>query len=99
MGHKEFETAYSVYSNSPAEARHIVDTEMMECLLHFKNQIKRDVRVSFVEGICYVAISIDEDLLEPSILKPGDKKIIKEYFFSILLIFSIINQLRLYKLM
>lgn len=99
MNHAKFEKAYSVYSNSPGEARHIIDAEMMECLLHFKNQIKRDVTVSFVEGICYVAIAIDEDLLEPSILKPGDKKIIREYFFSILLIFSIINQLRLYKLM
>ncbi|MEP7229444.1 MAG: DUF3137 domain-containing protein [Ginsengibacter sp.] len=90
-----FEKYFSMYSTSPSEARIIIDAEMMERIVRFKTQINRDIRLSFVSGICYVAIAIDEDLLEPSVSKPGDKENIKEYFFSILLILSIINQLNL----
>ncbi len=71
----------------------------MERMVHFKTQINRDTRLSFVDGICYVAIAVDEDLLEPSMSEPGNKDDIKDYFFSILLILSIINQLNLSKLM
>ncbi len=95
----DFEKHFIVYSTSPSEAKMIVDEEMTTRMFRFKNQIKRDVRFSFVDGVCYVAISVDEDLLEPSISEPGNKENIKEYFFSILLILSIINQLNLKKLL
>jgi hypothetical protein len=71
---------------------------MMERMIKFKQQIKRDIRLSIVAGICYISISINEELLEPSISNPDNKEKIKEYFFSVLLIFSIINQLNLSRL-
>ncbi len=95
LDHPVFEKYFSVYGTSSSESRTIIDAEMMERLVRFKKQINRDIRLSFVSGICYVAIGMDEDLLEPSVSKPGDKENIKEYFFSILLILSIINQLNL----
>ncbi|MEO6639229.1 MAG: DUF3137 domain-containing protein [Ginsengibacter sp.] len=95
----EFEKHFVVYSTFPSEARQIIDTEMMSRMFRFKNQIKRDTRFSFVDGVCYVAIAVDEDLLEPSVSNPGNKENIKEYFFSILLILSIINQLNLSRLL
>lgn len=96
--HIDFNKNFVAYTTLPAEARQILDSEMMERMVRFKTQIKRDVRFSFVGGICYVAIAIDEDLLEPSVGDPGNKENIKEYFFSVLLILSIINQLNLPKL-
>ncbi len=90
-----FEKHFDIYSSSTSEARTIMNMEMMERMVRFKTQINRDIRFSFVDGVCYVAIGIDEDLLEPSMAKPGDRENIKEYFFSILLILSIINQLNL----
>lgn len=94
-----FNNNFVAYTTSPSEARSILDDEMMERMVRFKTQIKRDVRFSFVNGICYVAIEIDENLLEPSIADPGNKENIKEYFFSVLLILSIINQLNLARLL
>ncbi len=96
--HIAFSKKFVAYTTSPSEARSILDNEMMERMVRFKTQIKRDVRFSFVDGICYVAIAIDEDLLEPSVSDPGNKENIKEYFFSVLLILSIINQLNLSRL-
>ena len=93
-----FENHFCVYSTNPAEAKIIVDQEMMERIIKFKQQIKRNIRFSLVAGICHVAISINEELLEPSLSDPGNKEDIKSHFFSILLIFSIINQLNLGRL-
>ena len=98
MNNSIFENHFCVYSTNPAEAKIIVDQEMMERIIKFKKQIKRDIRFSVVAGICYVAISINEELLEPSISDPDNKEDIKGYFFSVLLIFSIINQLNLRRL-
>lgn len=97
--HSAFNKHFVAYTTLPAEARIILDNEMMERMVRFKTQINRDVRFSFVSGICYVAIAIDEDLLEPSVGDPGNKENIKEYFFSVLLILSIVNQLHLPRLL
>lgn len=95
MNNAEFENYYAVYSSDSLAARTIINVEMMNRMIHFRNQIDRDVRFSFVNGYCFVSIAMKENLFEPSISDPFDKEKIKEYFFSILLILSIINQLDL----
>jgi Protein of unknown function (DUF3137) len=97
MGDDMFDKYFSVYSTNPAEARTILDDAMMANLLQFRKQIQRKVVFSVVMGHCYVAIPIKEDLFEPT--EPvGDKEEVKKYFFTVLLILSIINQLQLHKL-
>jgi len=93
-GRPEFDKQYSVYSTDVSEAAAIVTPTMMELMVNFKKQLQRDVVYSFVGGRCYVAIPITENLLEPG---PDleDREAIKEYFFTILLVLSIINQLHL----
>jgi hypothetical protein len=66
MGNDLFDKYFSVYSTNPAEARTILDDEMMTNLLQFRKQIQRKVVFSVVMGRCYVAIPISEDLLEPT---------------------------------
>jgi hypothetical protein len=97
MGDESFDQYFSVCSTNPAEARTILNTEMMSRLLEFRKQIKRRVVFSVVLGKCYVAIPINEDLLEPGDTV-GDKEEVKKYFFTILLILSIVNQLQLTRL-
>ncbi|MEI9955855.1 MAG: DUF3137 domain-containing protein [Ferruginibacter sp.] len=92
-----FDKYFFVCSTKPDEARKILDADMMRRLLEFRKQIKRKVVFSFVMGRCYVAIPIQEDLLEPTD-SLDDKEEVKKYFFTVLLILSIINQLELNKL-
>ena len=97
MGHELFDSNFFVCSTNPKEAREILDTDMMNRLLEFRKQLKRKVVFSVVMGRCYVGIPINEDLLEPG--DPiGDKEEVKKYFFTILLMLSIINQLELSQL-
>ncbi|NOT92439.1 DUF3137 domain-containing protein [Ferruginibacter sp.] len=90
-----FENVFSVYSTNPSEVGSILTTAMTERLIKFKQQIDREIAVSFVAGRCYVAIAINEELLEPSGFDTDDREEVKQYFFTVLLILSIINQLQL----
>lgn len=97
MQNDQFEKYFTVCSTNPAEARAILNPPMMEHMVKFRTQLGRKITFSFVAGKCYVAIPIKEDLFEPAD-EPDDREEIKNYFFSILLILSIINQLHLNKL-
>jgi len=90
-----FENNFSVYSTNPSAALSFADHDLMQRLIKFKEDIEKDVRLSFVGGVCYVSISINRDLLKPSMLKPDSKETIKEYFVSVQLIFNVIDQLNL----
>lgn len=94
----DFEKHFSVYATNTYEATSIVDAQMMQCIMDFKRQINRELVLSFVAGMCYVAIPIKENLLEPQGADPADKKEIQNYFFTILLMLSIVNKLQLYRL-
>jgi hypothetical protein len=90
-----FDNFFSVYSTDPSEAGRIITTTMSERLVKFRLQVKRDIALSFVAGKCYVAVGFKEDLLEPSGFDTDDREEVKKYFFTILFILSIINQLHL----
>jgi Protein of unknown function (DUF3137) len=96
--HAGFEDHFSVYSTNPSEAGAILTNAMTERMVKFQQQVKHDMAISFVAGRCYVAIAIKEDLLEPSGFDTDDREEVKKYFFTVLLILSIINQLHLNEL-
>lgn len=95
---KSFEQYYSVYSASREEADYLLGGDLMNQLVRYRRQIKKPISVSFVKNKCYVAIPLEKNLFEPNHRDPGDKETVKEYFFSVLLILSIINQLHLSRL-
>lgn len=92
-----FDKIFSLYSTNPNEAKMILNREMTDRMVKFKTQINRDIVFSIIAGKFYAAVPFDEDLLEPSVTNPDDKEQIKQFFFTVLLILSIINQLRLDK--
>ncbi len=94
----EFENYHSVFTTNVKEASTIMSQEMMQRMTGFMSQIRRNVTMSVVAGMCYVAIPFSQDLFEPPGPYESNKEEIKEYFFTVLLILSIINQLKLEKL-
>lgn len=94
----EFEKYYAVYTTDIYEASSLINAPMMQAIVNFKKQINRDISLSFVAGVCYVSIPFTENLFEPDVDEPGNKEEIKKYFFTVLLILGIINQLRLNEL-
>ncbi len=96
--HGPFNKQYSVYSTNAYEAAAIVTTGMMDHMLLLKEKLKREIVFSFVAGRCYVAVPFEEDLLEPSKKGIKNKEEFKNYFFTILLVFNIIQKLELNRL-
>lgn len=93
--HELFNKAYSVYTTNTSEAASILGGRMPEHMLLLKERLKKDIVFSFVAGRCYVAVPFRENLLEPSRKGVHDKEAIKNYFYSILLVFNIIKKLEL----
>jgi hypothetical protein len=97
-GNSLFDSVYSVYTTNSSQAVSILNAELINNLLNFRNQVKRNIVFSVVMGKCYVAIPVQEDLFEvPEDLE--DKEEIKKCFFAVLLVLSIIKQLNLKKLL
>lgn len=98
MNDVTFNQYFSVYGLDASEAAFIIDPPMMQHMLKLRAQLHRKIVFSFVGGRCYVAVPIDQNLLEPNHGDIADKETIKTYFFTILLVFSIINELELNRL-
>ncbi|MGB4846169.1 MAG: DUF3137 domain-containing protein [Ferruginibacter sp.] len=97
-GHEAFSKQYSVYSTNVNEASLILSYHMMDHMLLIKERLQKDIVYSFVAGKCYIAVPFEENLLEPSKKGVRDKEEIRNYFYSILLVFNIIKKLELNRL-
>ncbi len=98
INHGNFNKHYSVYTTNADEASLILSYNMMDHMLVIKKKLEKDIVFSFVAGKCYIAVPFEENLLEPSKKGLRDKAVIKDYFYTVLLIFNIINKLELNRL-
>lgn len=65
----EFEREFAVYSDNQITARYVLSTSLMRRLLNFRQQIKKRVYLSFVNGKLYMGIEIYKDLFEPTVFR------------------------------
>ena len=90
-----FESIFSVYSTYPSDTTSFIDQELKVFLINLKEQTGKEIRFSIMRGICYLTISINKELLEPSLTNTDNVEIIKEYYFRVQLILNVIEQLNL----
>jgi hypothetical protein len=90
-----FQEHFSVYSNYAPEGEHILTPERRENLVKLRQLLNKKIRVSFVQGVCYVAVEFYGDLFEPFSFDIADKKEIEEYVRTVNLIPTIIDYLKL----
>lgn len=93
-----FDKSFAVYTTNPAEAAMILAGNMTGHMLFLKQRLKKDIVFSFVGGRCFVAVPFDENLLEPTNQSVPGKAAVKNYFYTVLLVFNVIRKLELYKL-
>ena len=88
-----FESIFSVYSTYPSDTTSFINQELKVFLINLKEQTGKEIRFSIMRGICYLTISINKELLEPSLTNTYNVEIIKEYYFRVQLILNVIDQL------
>ncbi len=94
----EFRRVFSVYSSHFSLVPYLLTAERQQQMLDLRKKTSHHIVFSFVAGRCYVAIPMDDDLLEPVTGNLANKEAYKKYFFTFLLVFNIIKVLELEKL-
>lgn len=94
----EFRKYFSVFSTHFSQVPYLITAERQAQMLELKRRTSREIVFSFVAGKCYVALPMQEDLLEPVKGNLKNKEVYKKYFFTFLLLFNIIKTLELEKL-
>ncbi len=91
----EFEKSFTVYSTDQIEARYILSHSMMERILKFRSQIKRDLYLSFKDGKIFLAIE-GLDNFEPPLFRSLLKfEVAKEYINSLKFTLGAVEELKL----
>jgi Protein of unknown function (DUF3137) len=92
----EFSKYFTVYSNNQVEARYVLSTSLMERLVRFRKKANRQVYISFVESMIYIAIPYQEDLFEPKLFSTMlNFNPIRDYFENLQLMIGIVEDLNL----
>ena len=92
----EFEKNFAVYGDDQVTARYILSTSLMERMLAYKKETKKNVYFSFVNSSIYVAVSCGKTLFEPKIFGSLlDFAMIKEYYKDLELATGIVEDLNL----
>ena len=92
----EFEKEFAVYGNDQIEARYILTPDLMERILKFKKESKKELYISFLASKMYVAIPYKENLFEPKYFKTIiDKQMIIKYFEILQLVTGIVEEFNL----
>lgn len=94
-----FNKYFSVYTTNADQASLILSYHMMDHMVRIREKLDREIVFSFVAGKCFIAVPFEENLLEPVSGKLCDKEEIRNYFFTILLVFNMIKTLELNRLL
>lgn len=96
LDNPEFEKRFVVYSNDQIEARYILTPTLMEKILHFQEQSRQDIYLSFIQDHIHIAIDYKKDLFEPTIFSSLlNKELFIEYINSLTLAVSVVKELNL----
>ena len=92
----DFEKQFVVYSADQIEARYILSPSLMERILDFKNQTKKDIQMSFVDNKLFVVVPYRKNLFEPKLFgNIVDFNHIQEYYNDLVLILDLVDTLNL----
>ena len=92
----DFEKQFVVYSADQIEARYILSPSLMERILDFKNQTKKNIQMSFVENKLFVVVPYRKNLFEPRLFGDiVDFNHIQEYYNDLVLVLDLVKTLNL----
>ncbi len=90
----EFNSLFTVYSEEQLQVRKILSTNLIEKLLRFRKKNNKNIYLSFVDDMIYIAIKYPEGIFEPNLFKSILKFApLTQYFEAIQLMLGIIEDL------
>ncbi|WP_421849514.1 DUF3137 domain-containing protein [Marinomonas sp.] len=78
----EFEEFFEVYSSDQIEARYILSSKLMEKLVEFRQKFSNQIRISFIDGMLFIAIESSKNHFEPELFTPATSFSVVEEFYN-----------------
>ncbi|MDZ8069743.1 MAG: DUF3137 domain-containing protein [Nostoc sp. DedQUE08] len=94
----EFAKFFIVYGDDQIEARYILSTSLMDKIVNFRKKTNRNIYISFVDDMIYVAIeeAVENNIFEPNLYKSVlSFASLREYFETLNLMLGIVEDLNL----
>ncbi|MBE9206579.1 DUF3137 domain-containing protein [Nostoc sp. LEGE 06077] len=92
----EFNQFFTVYGDNQVEARYVLSTNLMTKLVQFRKKARKNIYVSFVENMIYIAIEYADDIFEPKLFhKMLSFAPMREYFENLHLMLDVVDDLNL----
>ena len=92
----EFESEFAVYSDDQIESRYLLSPSLMERILSFKKQTKKNIQLSFIDSRLYVTVPYRKALFEPKLFgEMINFSDVQEYHNDLSLVISIAETLNL----
>jgi hypothetical protein len=91
----EFEKLFVVYGTDQVEARYILSPSLMQRLVQFRRECRREVFISFVDECVFVAAKPQRDILEPSVFRALNYDVCREIYADLSFALGIIEDLNL----
>lgn len=96
MDDPEFEKHFVVYGSDQIGARYILSMSLMKRIVDFQNRKKKNIYLSFVGSMVFVAIPYGKNLFEPRIFRTLlDFEPIREYFEDMQIAIGVVEDLNL----
>ncbi|BAY09016.1 DUF3137 domain-containing protein [Calothrix sp. NIES-2098] len=95
----EFARLFTVYADDQVEARYVLSTSLMEKIIKFRQKTNRNIYLSFVDDMIYIAIEqlVDNEIFEPNLYKSTLRFApLQEYFENMNLVLGIVEDLNLH---
>ncbi|BAY81097.1 putative Galanin [Calothrix parasitica NIES-267] len=98
IDNSEFNYFFSVYSQDQLQARKILSNSLITKLVGFCQEVNRNISISFIGNMIYIAIEYPEGIFEPNLFKSVVKFVpLRNYFEAIRLMLGIVEELKLDK--
>ncbi|MEH2434457.1 MAG: DUF3137 domain-containing protein [Nostoc sp.] len=94
----EFAKLFTVYGDDQIEARYVLSTSLMDKIVSFRKKTNRNVYISFVDDMIYIAIEepVENNIFEPNLFTNMlSFAPLREYFETLNLMLGIVEDLNL----
>jgi len=92
----DFEKQFQVYSTDPVEARYILTPRMVQAILALRRKFNARIRLGFSEARVFLAVPMQQDMLEPSVWTEITKQqAVEQIYNELRLMLDIIDDLDL----
>ncbi len=91
----DFNSLFTVYSEDLVQANKILSPNLIEKLVRFRKKVNKNIYLSFVDDMIYIAIEYPEGTFEPNLFKSMLKFApVRKYFEAMQFMLGIVEDLR-----